>query len=159
MSNQKSFGLSIDVFEFVRQLMTDPTAAQQVLDAVKAETPESSKIPLGACNLGTMENREWYTPFIANSKDIEQGEAGYILRPNSEKTKGRIILNLKEQMKEQFATQTLADKMSTASAATQGPKQLLSEERRQKLLATLKRPREASAAPEVPAEALAALGE
>lgn len=167
MSNNKSFGVSVEVKSFVRQLLADPTSAAQVLEACQEGPAEKSTEPLGASNLGTMEDQEWYTVFIANSKDIPSGEPGHIIRPRSEKTQGRVILNLREQDKEQKAVKTLADKLGTPSealkvAAVAAEGGIMSDEQRATLIAHLQAGTHKSApkhdeAPEVPAEAMAAL--
>jgi hypothetical protein len=114
-----------------------------------------------------MESQEWYTVFMANSKDVPTGQAGHIIRPRSEKTQGRVILNLREQTKEQKATQTIGDKLGTpgealkaAAVAAEGG--VMSDEQRATLIAHLqagaaKGTPQFDEAPEVPAEAAAAL--
>lgn len=167
MSNTKSFGISVEVKSFIRQLLADPTSADQVLEACQEGPADNSTEPLGASNLGTMEDQEWYTVFMANSKDIPSGQPGHIIRPRSEKTQGRVILNLREQEKEQKAVQSIGNKLGTpaealqaATAAAEGG--VMSDEHRATLIANLqagvaKSTSQHYEAPEVPAEAMAAL--
>lgn len=164
MSNNKSFGISLEVKDFIRQLLTDPTSAAQVLEACKEGPADKSTSPLGASNLGTMEKQEWFTVFMANSKDVPAGQAGHIIRPRSEKTQGRIILNLRAQDKEQKAVQTIGEKLGTPGDALQAAKDaaqsgVLTDEQRAALIANLQAGANKGRqdTPEVPAEAQAAL--
>ena len=159
MANQKSYGLSVDIEDFVRHALTDPDGEEQVMAALEKGPAEIPTDPLGACNLGTNEDRDWYSLFVATAKDIPSGDPGHLIRPKSDKTKGRIILNMREQTKDHQASRsTLGSKIKpSATSPSQGGPTPMTDDVRQNLLSQLKSQSQEKVAPEVPAEAQAAL--
>lgn len=97
MSLKDTYGFTVDVENFVRILLNDPTTQEMVYSAIrKGAMPHTT--PLGAANMKESKGDPdaWYTSFLATSNQVEAGQEGFVLR-NSQGEGPRVSVRLKRQ--------------------------------------------------------------
>ena len=106
MSLKDSYGFTVDVENFVRICLSDPSTKKMVFDAIRKGTIEHTT-PLGAANMKETKDAPdaWYTAFLGTSNQVPAGEEGFVLR-NSNGQGPRVSIRLKRQTPKTHTAQT-----------------------------------------------------
>lgn len=116
MSLKETYGFTIDVENFIRICLSDPSTEQMVYNAIRKGVIAHTT-PLGASNMKETPDApdQWYTAFLATSNQVPAGEEGFVLRNNSGQGP-RVSIRLKRQPVKAHTAQTPGQILPAAAA-------------------------------------------